>query len=50
MPPGGQIMHKHMRVFQHLVAILKRNLIFNDVEIFLSYKFKYKEHSALMVL
>lgn len=44
MPPGGQV----MRVFQHLVDIFKRNLIFN--EIFLSYKFKYKEHSALMVL
>lgn len=50
MPPGGQIMHKHMPMFEHFVDILKRNLIFNDVEIFLSYKFKYKEHSALIVV
>ena len=49
MPPGGEIMHKHLLVFLHIVNICKRNLIFNDVESFSFKKANAKKHGTLMV-
>lgn len=49
MPPGGEIMHKHLLVFLHTVNICKRNLIFNDVESFSFKNANAKKHATLMV-
>lgn len=34
MPPGGEIIHKHLSVFLQAVNVFKRNLIFHDMEMF----------------